>query len=444
MRTRADRRHELGPIATRVAALVALGAATVALLYVVFGSGATYEVNAVFEDVRGLIPGGEVKAGADRIGTVEDITLNERGLPVVRMSVDDDFRLREGAFADIRLSSNVGGVNRYVDLEQGKGPPLGDGATLGPSRTDQPVDLDLAFSELTPPVRNELAGILAAVDAAVRGHGADLDLAFRHSAIALGETADLLAQVNLDRVALRALVAQGRQVVGALAQGPADLGETAHRLALTLQVAAGRHAELARTARALGPGLRAGRQVLDELAAAVPNLRTLVAAARPAVSELVPTAREIEPAIAALRPLLDEASRLVEAAPEQVRILAPVIDAALPLVRRLGPLTEGLGPMLDYLRAWGPEVVSFFTLTADATASFDANGNLIRATAIPIETARHTNSIGPANTGPGLVERPFYRTPGSLEGEAWRDYWRSFVGGGERVESYRKFWEVAP
>jgi hypothetical protein len=83
-------------------------------------------------------------------------------------------------------------------------------------------------------------------------------------------------------------------------------------------------------------------------------------------------------------------------------------------------------------------VVNFFTLAGDATSDYDANGNLIRSTAIPIQFARHTNVIGPADSGPGLVCRPFARTPGSLEGptEVFGDYADFFIGGAQAPDAY--------
>jgi hypothetical protein len=102
-----DTLAEYSPVLTRIAAAAGVIALGVAFIVVLFGSRATYEVDAVFEDVRGLIPGGEVKAGAEVVGSVEDIDLNDDGLPVVTMSIDDDFRLNQGAFANLRLASNV-------------------------------------------------------------------------------------------------------------------------------------------------------------------------------------------------------------------------------------------------------------------------------------------------------------------------------------------------
>ena len=208
------------------------------------------------------------------------------------MSIDADFRLRQGAFANIRLASNVGAINRFVDLTQGDGPELADGATLGPSQTDQPVDLDLAVSTLDPRTRAEAARLLAGLDAATRERGADLDRTLRHSAEALGETADLLAEVTADRRALQQLVAQGRVVVGALAREPDDLGATAERSATTLDAAAGRQAELAPDGRR--DRARARRRARRRSTGSRPRPPTCgrwSPPRGPAVAELAPTAR---------------------------------------------------------------------------------------------------------------------------------------------------------
>ncbi len=437
MPRRGDTLSEVGPLAVRIGALVALGLGVfVCVLILARSADRSYEVTAVFDDVRGLVEGGEVKAGGVNVGRVEEITFGDDGLPHVRLGVDEEFRLRQGATASVRMTSNIGAINRYVELESGDGGELADGATLGPSATDQPVDLDLAVSALDPRTRAEVAAVLAGAERALDERGADLARGLRHSTAALGESADLLAEVSSDGEALRDLVADGARVMGALAERPESLTSAAERLASVLRASAGRGRELRRTALVLGPAVADGRLALARLAEAAPNLRALVSAARPAVDELVPTGEALRPALAAARPLLDEAGRLIAAAPAQLRALEPAIERAGPVVRRLEPVVDGLNPFLDHLRARAPEVVNFFVLAADATANYDANGNLIRATAIAIQTPPEDHAIGPSETGPGLLRRPFDRTPGSLENEAWEDYADSFVGGGQPPESF--------
>ncbi len=420
----------------RLAVLGAIAVAAAGLAWTVLRSEGSYEVTAVFDDVRGLIEGGEVKAGGVEVGAVEEITFTDDGLPEVRMAIDSDFPLRQGAFANIRLASNIGAINRFVDLTQGDGPELGDGATLGPSHTDQPVDLDLAVSTLDPRTREEAGELLANLDAATRGRGPDIARTFRYSARALGETANLLAAVTADQQALERIVTEGRVVVGALARDPDDLGATAERLATTLDAAARRQTELGRTADAIGPGLAAAHRTLDRLSGSTPELRALVAAARPAVAELTPTARELRPALAALRPLVAEARRLAAPLDQQLRALQPVIDAALPIAQRLPGVLNGLTPLLDHMRARGPEVVNFFTLFGDASSDYDVNGNLVRASTLLIQQNRHPDEIDASSDAAGALVRPFDRNPGTAEGEPWERYWDSFIGGGKPPRSY--------
>jgi phospholipid/cholesterol/gamma-HCH transport system substrate-binding protein len=424
-------------IRTRVLAIAGIVVLAVALVVAIDGASGTYRVHAVFEDVRGLIPGGEVKAGAENVGSVDDVTLGDDGLPVVTMEISDDYELRQGAFADIRLASNVGGVNRFVDLDPGEGEPLPDGAVLGPAQTDQPVDLDTAVSDLDPRTRDEVAAVIAAVDASVRGRGDDLDRALRHSGFALAETGELLDQVGRDKLALKSLVAQGRQVVGALASSPGDIGAAAENTAALLAQTAARQQELQRTARALAPGLRGARDVLDLLGDGIPRLTDLAIASGPAVREIAPTARVIGPAVDAIGPLLVEAKALLADTPAQVRQWQRVLRAVNPVVARLDPLLAGSGPLLDHLRVWAPEVVGFFTSWSDASSNFDAAGNLARLGFTSTQLQAHANVLdGDAGPVPGVLDRPFHRIPGSTEGasEAWNDYWETFISGGKSID----------
>ncbi len=420
----------------RLAVLVALGVAVIAVIAVATRSQGTYDVTAVFDNTRGLIVGGEVKAGGIDVGTVEDISLTEAGVPEVVMRIDSDFPLRQGAFANLRLASNVGVINRFVDLTQGEGPELADGATLGPSQTDQPVDLDLATGTLDPRVRKGVARLLANVDASTRGRGGDLARTLRSSTAALSETANLVREVTADQEALRTLVVQGQTVVGALASDPESLGASAERLAIALDTAAAHQEELARTASAIGPGLASARVMLERLVAATPALRELVAASGPMVAELGPTAAKLRPALAALRPLIEATRRLAAPQEEQLEALRPVVAAALPVAKRLPSVLSGLTPVLDQMRARAPEVIGFFTLAGDATSDYDINGNLVRTSTILIQRNRHPNPIPASSNEPGAIVRPFDREPGAAEGDPWSRYWRSFIGGGRTPGSY--------
>jgi hypothetical protein len=181
----------------------------------------------------------------------------------------------------------------------------------------------------------------------------------------------------------------------------------------------------------MGPALCSALSTLTKLVDGTPPLRDLGAAARPAVAQLGPTVKVLPPTLAALRPLLAAARRLAAPLKEQLAALRPVIAAALPVTKRLPGVLGGLTPILNQMRARAPEGVSFFTLAGDATSDYDVNGNMIRSTALLIQSNRHPNEIPASSNEPGAVVRPFDRTPGAAEGEPWKRYWKSFINGGD-------------
>ncbi len=431
-------RQRLGPNAARVAVVGALIVFFgVVVLVLSRSSGGSYEIRAVFDNVRGLIPGGEVTAGAVNIGKVTDVYLNEDDNPEVAMQINDEFSLHEGAFANIRLGSNVGAVNRTVALTTGDptAPELEEGTVLAGADTDQPVDFDLAIETLDPRTRANIKKFLTGLDESLAGRGGDFDRTLRHSSGAVNETANLLAQVNLDGEALRTLVGEGEVVVSALAENPAALGEGTERTAELLRIAAGRQAELAESIRLLGPSLARGRIVFDELNAATPTLTDLVDGLGPVVDVLGPFARAVPRVAEAAAPFFDETAKLVQQGPRDLIELRPVIDEALPASRQLVTTLTTLNPLVEQLRVYTPEVVGFFQNFGATAGAYDALGHVVRVSLTnaqrPPPSTAAAGTIGPSTCGPGAIEKPFIRTPGVNECDPWTDYQSSYLFDGE-------------
>lgn len=425
----------VGPYANRVVAFTLLALALFSLIAVVAASRDTYEVKGIFDDVRGLIPGGDVTAGSIVVGTVDSVELNDEQFPEVTMSIDTDFKLYEGAVANIKLASNVGAVNRVVDLSEGDptAAELEDGAVLTGAQTDNPVDFDLAVSTLTPDTRADIKKVLVGLDEALLERGPDFQRGLNHSSEALNQTAKLLEQVNADGEALRTIVSQGQTVVSALAESPNDLGEAAERTATLLRTTANRQNELASSIQDLGPALAGARGLLDRTNQAIPNLRTTVAEAGPVLDELGPFADQVVPATKAAAPFIAETKKLVDSAPTELRQQLELLKVAPPTLEKFTPLLERLNPVADQLRIFTPEIASFFQNLADASAPYDANGHLIRisqgpANFLPSSTGAG-GDIGPSDCTSGQIVPPYHRTPGVLECQPWDD-WRDSLGEG--------------
>ena len=411
-----------------VASCLAIAVVAIAALWLTATDSSSYRVTAVFDQVNGLVEGANVEVAGTKVGSVERIELGDDGLPEVTLEIDDDYRLERGATAEIRAPSAAGQVNRFVSVQAGSGPELDDGATIGLARTDQPVEADAVLSMLDRRTRRDVEVALGGLADATAGEGGDLRASLAHSAEALGNTADLVAQVNSDGEALRTAIDRGGELVSALAGSRDRLVSTARRLHGALGVAADRQRDLAAIAARLPSGLTAPRQALERLDPTVPTLRRLVAAPGPGIDELVGFSRALRPALDAARPTLNEAAALAGEAPGELERIAPLLTEAQPTLRTLDPVLRSAGPILDEARVRTPDFFSFFSNWADFTSVYDANGHAARV-GLVLPPAPD-NTIDGSDDGAGQLTEPFVRTPGVLEGEPWLDYEDSFLTGG--------------
>jgi phospholipid/cholesterol/gamma-HCH transport system substrate-binding protein len=421
---------------TRALAVAAIVVAVVVAVVVVTGAGSgRYELTATFDDVRGLIEGGDVRAGAVPVGTVTKVEIGPDERPRVTMQVDDDFRLRKGAVADVRMASNVGAVNRTVELIQGPpgSPRLRDGAHLTARSTDQPVNFDQAIETLNPTTRKRLGRLVDGLEQSVRGRGKDLAATLRDGGPALGNTADLLDAVDRDGEALRTVLNDGGRIVTTLARDPAQLGTAADRVAGLLQETAANRTEIRALVREMGPALVDGRRTFDAVTDATPRLRRLAERIPPVVDALDPFARLLPSLTAAAQPLVSQTERLVTRGPAQLRQLQPIARAATPVSRKLAPVAKEALPLARVLQVYVPETVGAFQNFGATAGAYDANGHILNvaATLIPGPPAA-TVAGGPLGAGdcdakrsnkvkPGLLKKPYIRLPGVNECQPWTD-----------------------
>jgi phospholipid/cholesterol/gamma-HCH transport system substrate-binding protein len=413
----------------RVAALGALAAALVAVVLLATGAfSGSYRLNAVFDQVNGLVAGADVKAAGVDVGSVQRIWLGDDGLPHVAMDVDDGYRVRQGGTAEIRATSASGEVNRYVALTSGGGNELPADATLGTGSTDQPVEIGDVLSTFDPKTRVALRATLDGLERGTAGRGEALAKTLTYSGTALADTSDLVRQVNSDGEEVRTLVADSHQILSTLAQDPEALGGVADRLGSVLATTGAHEQDLARAAALIGPGIRSPRQALDRVDASVGTLRQLVRVARPGIAKLVPFSRRLRPALRAAVPTLADARSLIQSAPGELQRLDPLLSTAEPTLKTLAPVVRSAGPILDQARVRTPDFFSFFSNWADFTSDYDINGHAAKV-GLVLPPAP-LNTIGPSDSGPGNLKVPFLRTPGVLEGDPWNGYSSSFIGGG--------------
>jgi phospholipid/cholesterol/gamma-HCH transport system substrate-binding protein len=120
--------------------------------------GATHSYWANFKDVTGLQLGDDVRIAGVRVGTVQNIKIEQskshRGYAHVEFSVQKSDPLPKSAIVNVRYRNLVG--QRYLDIEQGPGNPndlLNPGDTIREDQTNEAVDLTVLFNGFAPLVK---------------------------------------------------------------------------------------------------------------------------------------------------------------------------------------------------------------------------------------------------------------------------------------------------
>jgi len=191
-----------------------------------------YPVEAVFNDVTGLLQSDPVTLAGVTIGKVTGQRV-EKGLAVVTMSIDKDVRLPTTSRVEIRYRNLIG--LRVVNIDPGSGsrPYLKDNARIPLTQTQGPLDLDAVLNSLRPLLTGlsakDINTISEAIVVSFARHKDDIDAVLADTAtflntlggrgVELGRLIDNLATVSTS-------VAGERQQLAKLLSSFATVAET--------------------------------------------------------------------------------------------------------------------------------------------------------------------------------------------------------------------------
>lgn len=125
-------------------------------LFAIFGeyrTGSATGYSAVFDDVSSLKPGDSVRVSGIRVGTVNDVSLQDDNKVAVSFDASPDVVLTSGTKVAVRYLNLVG--DRYLELLDGPGPTTVQppGSQIPSDRTEPALDLDLLLGGLKPVIR---------------------------------------------------------------------------------------------------------------------------------------------------------------------------------------------------------------------------------------------------------------------------------------------------
>jgi phospholipid/cholesterol/gamma-HCH transport system substrate-binding protein len=285
------RRGIAGPLTKSVIFVLVTGLITAVLGLSIASTGAraTVGYRAVFTDVAGLTVGADVDIAGVRVGQVTSISVYQRNLALVGLSVQAGRALPASVTATIRYLNLVG--QRYIELGQGTGPAnrmLAPGGTIPRSRTTPALNLTALFNgfqplfqALSPGDVNQLSSDIIQVFQGESPNIAALVATVGSLTNALATKDQVIDQVigNLDAV-LRTITARGN----ALATFVTSLQELVSGLAANRQSIGTAISAIDSLTTATAGLLQVGRAPLHADITQLQRLATNLAANSPAVS----------------------------------------------------------------------------------------------------------------------------------------------------------------
>jgi phospholipid/cholesterol/gamma-HCH transport system substrate-binding protein len=374
-------------VLARVVALGALVAAVALLALAMFGGGDGYKVKAVFANAGQLVPGNPVQVGGAKIGSIDDIELDDHANAVVTMKLNDGFvPLHEGTEATIRATSLSGIANRYVSLAPGpnNAREIPDGGEITADRTTAPVDIDTLFNTLNPRTRRGLQNVIRGLGDQYDGKGEKARLATKYFSPFLVSTSDVTGELALDQEVLKRFVKDTSSTVTALAERRDDLAGLVTNTNTTFGAIAQENASLDRALELLPDTLRKGNTTFVNLRSTLDDLDKLVAVSKPATKQLAPFLRELRPLVHDARPTIQDLNTIVRASGQNNDLidltakqprLADLTGSVFP--RTIKTLNRAQ-PVFEYARGYTPDFAAWLSNFGQLAANYDANGHYAR------------------------------------------------------------------
>ncbi len=362
----------------RIAAVIALAIAAVALAAIVTGGSSGYVVYAQFRDAGGLRQGFKVRIDGAPVGQVESLELGPHDYAVAKLAIDPSAApMGRDARATVRAADLLG--EKYVELQPGnRHDPASSGSAIPPSRTGLSVELDDVLNALNVQTRDALHAFINEQGSAFVGRGGDLAATLAVLPPSLDQTQQFLAQFGHDNAALGQLIDESDRVLASVVQQRTHLGELVGSASGTLATLASRRSQLGATVARAPAMLLALRRALAALQGAAIPLG-------PAAQGLATTAPQLTATLLALPPFYTAARPTLDVLRQVSPTLQSLGTRGTPVVRRLQPLTSELatfssafGPVTQTLDQGAADILGVLEGWARSTQARDSGSHVFR------------------------------------------------------------------
>ena len=365
-----------------------------------------YRLTVMLPDADNLVFQSDVRIAGVRVGKIEGLQVSGRHAKATLQFNDEGVvPLHEGATVTVANKTLI--EETYIDVKDGTGPALADGATLAPGARS--VQLNDVLTSLDQPTRDKLGSMLRSSGLATEGTKDEVDYLLtglgslgRDGNVALEAVADQsqdLAELtrNVSAV-LRALDTQQGRIVRLATDSDAVTASTAAQ-----------RDDIEELVRALPPFMETTRDATDDLQRLAKPLNKVAKNLDDAAPDLSAALQELPDTTRDLRGLVPYLDSVLDRAPATLKRTPKFVDATQPALTSLGVVLRDLNPILAYLKPYGHDVISQFTNVGLSVGAEDSHGHILRVR--PIFTVNSVNSPVKLKA-PGMFYNP-YPAPGA-------------------------------
>lgn len=376
-------------------------------------SSSGYTVQVDVPRAGNLVYFSDVMIAGVKVGKVAEVSEQGDHARLVLELDDAVTPLHEGATVQVGAKSLV--EESYVEVADGDGAELPNGARLAAGAGKGPVQVDDVLKTLDAPTRESLGATLRSLGAV----GEDNEKAVADAVRGLGDLG------RDGRTVLDALAAQGEDIEGltrnatrvltALSQRRTQLSALVDDANTVAAATAGQADDVRAVMRELPGVLTTARETTDDLdrlsSSLAPVARNLTAAA----PDLTTALRQLPSTADDLRATVPALDRVLGAAPATLTRVPTLAGDVQGLIRPAESVLADLNPMLAYLAPYDRDLAAWFTNFAQTLGVRDVNGDIFR---IMLVTDDQTLTGAPVSTNVGPLDR--YNPlpgPGSLDGD---------------------------
>lgn len=360
-------------------------------------SGDGYQVSVESRDVDNLVYDSDIMVAGVRVGKVRQLD-SEGGTAKVVLQIDDDAvsPLHEGAKLRLRSKSLI--EETYVEIVDGDGAELPDGASLPAEAMVPSVQLDDVLASLDANTRADLGAALKSLGASTEQTSDQIAQTLTGLGQLGREGYDVLDALEAQSQDLQRLVATSGRVMTSLDTGQGRIVDLVEQAQLLTSSTASQKSDVEATVRALPGVLSTAREATTDLSALAVDLRPVAKGLSEAAPDLSRALTQLPATTRDLRALLPSLDATLDKAPDTLERVPDVADEVVRIVPTTRAALADVNPMLAFMEPYGRDLAAFMSNWAAMLQNSDVNGHYLRIFPVLNEGSIKGNPL-PLNTG---------------------------------------------